>query len=544
MSCLIIVNLVGQRKRHCSAHVACEVVNANVEEQPLVDDVSSVGSGDGELECGGVEHGVLESDIPSLSVLGFGAPVMEDTVSRSMIDRIASRASPGPETSKALYQWPDTLVEDLQKVPHMFDRFVSNLRGGIYLTTRFSGFDAPGLALHYIETVLGNRDVHTGCGVINWSSLDMSRTCRKILCTHPSPFHVFRTLDELLPEPVRNQLRRLRPSKDASQDQQSACARAAMTLFKMEHRNCFGRDTKAWCAQHQGECYVYGAEDQSLTINVSGSVCVAYSRRQRSVRRGHKHFDSFSAFLIYIHERLITRELLILHECVPAFPLALLMFFLGDAYDLLWSIVVGPDFLGRPMLRARRYTLLMRKGSFVFASSCTDFLHMFGRACTTNASYFMVMNEEDLEKEKKHFAEQRCVGYYKGMDWRDILTTSQRSRLDIYQFMEESELLNASAFDASEERMWDLNSNYPFGPKGPAASKMGTLCTKFTMYSKLKQRPLMSQEAMGAMGFNLFDEYEMYGTDATVEKLRNLAWTSLNHISGNSCVAWVPLDNE
>jgi hypothetical protein len=88
-----------------------------------------------------------------------------------------------------------------------------------------------------------------------------------------------------------------------------------------------------------------------LTLHVAGTTCTDWSRRgQRAGLAG----KSTRPFYIWVHERLRRREHIIIQECTEDFPESLLHEALGQYYEI-YTILLGPDDLGWPVRRPRKY---------------------------------------------------------------------------------------------------------------------------------------------------------------------------------------------
>ena len=62
--------------------------------------------------------------------------------------------------------------------------------------------------------------------------------------------------------------------------------------------------------------------------------------------------------LLWAHEQLLQKPTFIVHECVKEFDIAELALIFGGLY-LIRSFVFGPDDVGLPVRRPRRYTILV-----------------------------------------------------------------------------------------------------------------------------------------------------------------------------------------
>jgi hypothetical protein len=66
----------------------------------------------------------------------------------------------------------------------------------------------------------------------------------------------------------------------------------------------------------------------------------------------------------------------VVHEHTPEFPVSLLAQFFGRRYEIM-STLVSPEMFGWPAERYRRYTIMCRKDTVLFAGTLDDFKAVF-----------------------------------------------------------------------------------------------------------------------------------------------------------------------
>jgi hypothetical protein len=71
---------------------------------------------------------------------------------------------------------------------------------------------------------------------------------------------------------------------------------------------------------------------------------------------------------------------IVVHENTPEFPVSLLAQFFGRRYEIM-STLVSPEMFGWPAERYRRYTIMCRKDTVLFAGTLDDFKAVGFREC-------------------------------------------------------------------------------------------------------------------------------------------------------------------
>ena len=111
----------------------------------------------------------------------------------------ADQGRVGPRDLADLLSWPADCVAALTQRPHLKQRPLDAMIGGVVLRTHYSGYDNPGVALGWIEQALVQlgllADDAQHCR--NLHAVDISKHCRRLLLAHDGPMaasHVFRRM--------------------------------------------------------------------------------------------------------------------------------------------------------------------------------------------------------------------------------------------------------------------------------------------------------------------------------------------------------------
>ena len=166
--------------------------------------------------------------------------------------------------------------------------------------------------------------------------------------------------------------------------------------------------SKAACRIHGKSCKALRA-----ALHCAGPPCTDWSTQwyNHLKRLG----PTYLVTLIWMSQRLLIREVCVLHENVAAFDVSLLQMVLGSVYAI-FSHVYDAQELGWPSSRKRRITLLVRKDCLLhivvpwneFVSSCNRIV-----GCSWHT--YMVANASELSSELQ-WARQRASSLYQLTD--------------------------------------------------------------------------------------------------------------------------------
>ena len=152
----------------------------------------------------------------------------------------------------------------------------------------------------------------------------------------------------------------------------------------LSHEN-FGADDVAYCYRCKQFCRVHGPDGLDpnyCRVKAAGTTCTSWSQMNHS--QG-KQLVSKTAlpFFVWALQTLASMPDLIIHECVASFDISILTVIFGAMYTIC-STVFGPDDLGIPSSRTRRWTIMMRKDKLreTIPFAPDGFGRLFFRKCT------------------------------------------------------------------------------------------------------------------------------------------------------------------
>ena len=271
---------------------------------------------------------------------------------------------------------------------------LTNLRGGLQLTTDYSGIGSPeealtqmlGVASHMAASV--NEDFpepHHFCSV---RVGDIARHCRQILEAHVGflkPRCVFGDILDRCPQEAQQQMSAV--LEDAAKklgkhaaDKKAKRARLEVGRDAIREMASFMldvsaagdvREVTAHCDVHQGKCHVIHRPREGfegLHVHIAGVNCYDWS--SMGSKTGWLG-ESTPIFMQWVRERKLSLEDLVIVECVLHFDHEMLAELLQDEYDLK-VVRVSPVLFGEPTERHRKYMLLLRKGRLTWHPSVED----------------------------------------------------------------------------------------------------------------------------------------------------------------------------
>lgn len=314
---------------------------------------------------------------------------------------------------------------------------------GIVITTDYSGIGTSEFAIALIMEAL----IHYGHlatteaeqFAIFWRSCDILRSCRKVMKDMPAahkPRHIAGDLLTRLSSDVLHRLRvalkaalrdftkgttRLKKeiARVARQRQQRAARKQAggsrRALVKKrpastsassradlvrDHGRAFLKTGWAEVCKEppaaQGHCYVCmkrcdlhpSATDRANRryINLSGNTCIPWSTMGQKM--GWLHEATIS-MLSWLWSLVSAKVDIIVNECTPRFDITAVAELVSDSY-IMKTCVFGPDSLGIPVRRTRRYSIFIRKDQLTFHVDYTSevLAANFFRACVLDARVF------------------------------------------------------------------------------------------------------------------------------------------------------------
>ena len=87
--------------------------------------------------------------------------------------------------------------------------------------------------------------------------------------------------------------------------------------------------------------------------------------------------QSYVTLLIFIHDVRQSQPQLVIHECVPGFPVCILQHYLQDLYRFVIFDSIDPVDLGYPVRRSRQYVVLYLWAEVLCFAQPAEFFRLF-----------------------------------------------------------------------------------------------------------------------------------------------------------------------
>lgn len=248
---------------------------------------------------------------------------------------------------------------------------------------------------------------------------DLEPCCIEVMLAHkeqndgsrPSVKHVFGDMRDRLDDETKKALDDIRPSKLWPAEQKRACYKLLEEILDTNARKIFHPQATSWCYRHQKRCKVFDMDDSDDDVALPTHVeleeddsqvglesqesCVmvcmrtVVDNRLKFISGGHSCTDfagygdregdsglTRECFLLFTAEIKATTPDCGLTEITPTCPKDYLKDALGDDFDLV-TIVFGPEDLGFPCRRQRRFFFFWRKATVVWYGSVDEFMEIF-----------------------------------------------------------------------------------------------------------------------------------------------------------------------
>ena len=276
-------------------------------------------------------------------------------------------------------------------------------------------------------------------------------------------------------------------------------------------------------------------------MTIAGSTCVDWSSMGR---RAGLSGRSNLAFIIWLNEVVHREPAILIHECTPQFPPALLRARLPSPY-MVMSVVIGPDHFGVPVTRDRIFTIAIHQHKLVCKVDLQKFLHVMGVKLVMHGGMYWVQGEH-ADKELKRRASEQCIvpdGAQK-VDWSETLPPWKKLWLEQYRnYVSEKRCLAglrqhddpAVGKTEPDPFIFDLEHN-PL--KVPRCSSKTLPCMlthgEFWCDAPGVRRPLVKEEILSVAGVPSLAQHYAPGELVFKRLLPTMSIGQVTHLAGNS----------
>jgi hypothetical protein len=416
-----------------------------------------------------------------------------------------------------LYNWPQLAFNKLTDpdTAHGLDcsrMLRDHFCSGVDLKSYYSGKGTAESALAYVGKVIdqelkssanGAPCDHTGF----WCShaCDNHSACQSVLTNLDSsmrPQHVFGDIHDRLPTAVNAKLTSQEPSPKASLDERLDANEIIRQTVFAGRSGYYNEEASAFCFVHGKECKLWATRahvgGHPLVLVIAGFSCTDFCKRRHGKKPGFagKTARSFWEFLAEILE---LKPDIVLYENSESFPVSVFDEYAGDQYRH-ENINIGPDVLGWPLSRPRKFGALFKVATVYFIGSAAEFLSIFLCSCELYADAFFQAPE--IESSLCMVQRARARGYTvtenTGVSLEMLLTPSMMDRLSDYDAIRPARQALNGTFVCDLEQNSDFANSGGFLPSTP---------THGTLYNFKDNRIMIGKELLAAMG----DSTYLYG---------------------------------
>ena len=306
--------------------------------------------------------------------------------------------------------WPESLLDDLFMVldgedPRAGDlrksRLLSCLCTGVIVHTDFSGKQCVEMVFRMLGLAASSRTAsfHDEAAtlladtsfpwLLLYRACDNSALCRQVTRGGKfPPTHLIPDLNARLPADMRSKLDRLRPSLKAPRADRLKAYERMYAYLEENLDRAFGRDKLCQCLMHPGAMCPTAWQDvaapsmleRPLTVAAAGSVCLAWSTFGKREKLAHWSAESWMIWVLEQRRRGLD---LVWHENSNNFDVELFIKGMSPAYIVI-TVVTGPEDLGWPARRRRRFSCAIRLASLVWLGPLDDASYQDLTTTTTN----------------------------------------------------------------------------------------------------------------------------------------------------------------
>ena len=184
------------------------------------------------------------------------------------------------------------------------------------------------------------------------------------------------------------------------------------TVIEQNKTAMFSKSCKAQCLVHSRLCRVHAADvagpdgRRRLRFHISGPSCTAWSSMGQ--RKGLLDQTSV-AWHVWLNERKVLKEDVIIVENSPNLKPGLIAEALGETHTIVWANL-SPEDVAWPARRPRLYLACVAKAALIWggpevdpgsksANVRDDFMSMYGKTCELNGDCFLVDSDENRAAE-------------------------------------------------------------------------------------------------------------------------------------------------
>lgn len=428
----------------------------------------------------------------------------------------------GPTTAKEMWAWNKRLIEDLCESVGREARLLQSTKGGLLVTTSYSGMRTPENAIVAMHPLLPGCDIDQVkflCSCDNGKVPTHISLIGKLL----PPEHHFSDLDDRLPADMNDFLDSMEkefpvaPPNCQHKDaipllQQRAEGYRAMGKYLMSmHARVFKTKFSSPCIRHHKGDYEVNYYDEQyhdmlgngmdpISMEICGAVCVGAS--PLGLQHGLAH-SSMRALHTWCATMRGTTPDVIIWECAAnAVYMQTVKWWLEDKYSVVFIQHPGPRGLGHPMYRPRTYGILINKARFRFMGSEEEYFKVFGANCSLDGSAFFIAGESRQLKELRRLAEVR--GFLppadpNGYDWLQLCADGMKKRA-----VEHEQLREKYTSKVSETYICDLEQRPTAGSHG--GEDFNSLVTHGFIYDFGTKRALVAEEHLCAQMMPVLSE--------------------------------------
>ncbi|OLP89574.1 hypothetical protein AK812_SmicGene28969 [Symbiodinium microadriaticum] len=307
-------------------------------------------------------------------------PDVDETFAEPLLKKRRSYLPDGPKTASEAHDWVSTCLTKLADRGRMLfnvnfcERLQKSLQVGLCLRTDYSGLGGPEEALCQLARGLRLDESVLMCQ----RACDKEQHCRRVLMHRASasrPSCVQTDILERIPKHMLEKIQSMHAEHSAVADDKSKngmkkedaideqggmfIRRSLQVLMQAKGSRDISKRA-GFCVVHNKTCPVSPPvpdDFQGLVCNVSGINCYDFSAMGIS-----KRFLGCSAvpFVVWLSERLLSKEDFFVVECVCGFDDELLSELVRESFDMV-CLEICPSMFGLPIARERKYMVFLAK---------------------------------------------------------------------------------------------------------------------------------------------------------------------------------------